>query len=155
MSNNLLTPAAVTYAVMRGYLQPRLEARGWNRTNGRVVSYSPGPSGDPLEQKITAQRAIFLDIGGGPGLALEATYDRVMIGARFVGPQKQYDEAEALALGGDAELVAFGGSADLVPGLRGLFIDRAGGRPTLLLKDNAERYHFTASYIVAAESGFF
>lgn len=141
--------SSATYSDVKAYLSAKLGAE----TGPRRIVFSPGPAGDTQEQKIAAARIVFLEVGGGPGLHLEDTFDRIFIAARMVGMQRSYDDAETLARDVDLALVSFAGTADLTPGVRGLYITRAGGRPQLLLRDSAERYHFTASYIGEFESG--
>lgn len=111
----------------------------------------PGPSGDLVVQKLSPQRIIFATVGGGAGLTLEQLFDRPFITIRTVGRQGSYDDAEALAWAVDTALLQFVsngviGSAPIT------YLTRTGGAPTLLLKDSADRYHFTCSYIAETPS---
>lgn len=111
----------------------------------------PGPT-DGQALKTTPQSVVFLTVGGGPGLTNEATFDRTFVSVRIVGPQHDYEAGQRLAFAVDRALLAYGGS-EILGATYVLGVNRSGGPPTLLLRDNAERYHFTASYIIEAETG--
>jgi hypothetical protein len=140
----------LTYENVRGLVQQRLTAAGYS--DDAMPAFSPGPASDPGELKTSPDAIVFLTVGGGAGLTKEQTFDRPFISAHVVGPQRDYAAGERLALDVDRALLWLDSSDD-VGGSWTLGITRTGGRPALLLKDPAERYHFTASYIAEAETG--
>jgi len=142
------------YERVRSYVETVLTTFGYGTSPEAppMPTFSPGPAGDVGELESSPDAIVFLTVGGGAGLTKESTFDRVFTTAHVVGPQRDFTAAESLALDLDACLLMFGSSDDL-DGTWTLGINRTGGRPALLLKDSAERYHFTASYIAEAETG--
>lgn len=108
-----------------------------------------GPDSDSDLENLSVDRILFIQLGGGPGLIYDGMSDRVTIRLRWIGRQGSYDDAETLALTGDRALL----QAAEVGGVRVNYIDQQGGRPTLLKRDSASRYHFTCSYIAETASG--
>lgn len=114
----------------------------------------PGPPTDPGLQKLSAQRQVFLTLGGGAGLTTEALYDRIFLSTRVFGRQDDYADAENLAAQLDYMLLAATRSGPATIGTaRCLYITRTGGAPQLLLKDTADRYHLSCSYIIETGTG--
>lgn len=110
------------------------------------------PAADPAVMKTPGLIA-FVSVGGGAGLTREMTFDRPFITLRIVGPPQNFDVAESFAMTLDAALLRRRGS-EFVNKHWTLYTTRSGGRPALMMKDNGERYHFTASYVTEVESGF-
>jgi pectin methylesterase-like acyl-CoA thioesterase len=141
-----ILPRMLGFSDVVAYLQPKLAAR----------EFSPMPIFLPIWDDTSAKSptgtpVVVLTVGGGAGLTNEETFDRPFIALRVVSRAQDYAGGEALAMACDADLCAFDGSAYLGL-LWALYITRTGGRPQLLTREN-ERYHFTASYIAAVESG--
>lgn len=105
----------------------------------------PGPYNERTA-KTSPQSMVFATVGNGLGLATEALYDRVMVTLRVLGLQNNYDSAEGLAHDLDRILLdAVNGTQ--IGSVRTLYVHRAGGAPNLVLLDDAERYHFQATYV--------
>lgn len=140
----------LTYGQVRDVVEPKLVAGGFE------FVMDPGPATDENLQKVNNDAIVFLTVGAGAGLHLDNLFDRPFITVEVVGPQNDYDGAESLALALDLALLAFevpfswGVANDAS---RSLSVTRTGGRPTLGVKDTADRYHFTCSYITEAVSG--
>lgn len=114
--------------------------------------FSPGPANDTDLQQITPQTIVFLTLGGGVGLTLEGLYDRPFVAVHIVGPQEDYNTAETVANLIDVALNRVTTNTP-VGNSRTLYFTRSGGKPTLLMRDSAFRYHFTCSYIALTPSG--
>lgn len=108
-------------------------------TTARLMNLSPGS-------------IIFLQLGGGAGLTTEGLFDRVMLTLLVIGDQGDFDGAEQLALDVDRVLAGGVGGNTQVGGTGALYVTRTGGRPSLADLDSGERYHFTGSYIIEAQS---
>jgi hypothetical protein len=121
------------------------------RDAGFEPVFYPGPY-DVNSEQLSPDAMLFLSIGGGPGLHGEAKLDRSLITVRSIGPQSDYDGAEAQAFGLDAIFLAVERNT-VIGTATVLYINRAGGRPELLLHDASGRYHFTCSYVTEATSG--
>lgn len=132
---------------MRDYLAAKL-AEG-----GRTPRIDPGPANLASLQKLSPQEIVFLDVGGGAGLALEYLFDQPFIGTHVVGRQGDYDGAESLAELVDTAFLLVDSNATIGTA-EALYITRTGGRPHLIGKDVADRYHFGCSYIAKAVTGF-
>jgi hypothetical protein len=113
----------------------------------------PGPSSDARLLKLSPNAIIFLSLGDGRGFDTEQLFDQPFIRTRVVGPQNDYVTAEQLAADVDAALCSVVGNT-MVGSALTRFINRAGGAPSLLVRDTAERYHFTCTYITATATGF-
>lgn len=95
---------------------------------------------------------IFAEVGGGAGLMLEHTYDQIFVTLRVLGPSGEYDQTERLAYDLD-RLMNQVDSARFIGSTRVLWIVRTGGAPQLVGFDDADRYHFQATYITPAMTG--
>lgn len=113
------------------------------------VTIDQGPDTDEDLEQLAVDRMLFLMVGSGPGLSYDGMCDRVTIRARWIGPQGNYDAAEAFALLGSNALL----TATEIDGVRVNYVDLQGGRPSLLKRDSASRYHFTCSYVTETASG--
>lgn len=105
--------------------------------------YEPGPN--PAD---VPKRQIVLTRYGGPGEDLEGVTDRISWQVRVIGKQGDggYNDAEAIADAIDIALLSVHSHQDGTEGV--ISIQRVGGAPNPLEKDNAERTHFICSYIV-------
>lgn len=101
----------------------------------------PGP-----EMPDVPGRFIVLTRYGGPGEHFEGILDQIAWQVRVAGLQNQYDDAETIADAIDRALLEVGSQE--VNGLWVSGVQRSGGAPNPLLKDNADRTHFVCSYIV-------
>jgi hypothetical protein len=137
--------APITYDPLKMMVTSELADLGFTPT------IAPGPV-DANSLKLSPDDIVFLMLGSGPGLSLDGLYDRVILTTRCIGKQNDYDQAEALALALDQIMRAF--ATPLPVGLsRSLYFTRTGGRPTEAPRDDADRYHFTCSYITEATTG--
>lgn len=105
-----------------------------------------------ITSKATPNAMIYLAVGSGAGLSKEQVFDRPFITVRTIGLQGDFDSAEQLAEHVDAGFLLLG-SNGIVGSTTVLYVTRSGGKPTLLLKDTADRYHFTCSYITETPTG--
>lgn len=84
---------------------------------------------------------------GGPGEDVEGVIDNVSWQIRVVGPQNDYDTSEDLAIQIDKFFLSW--QSDYMfeggPWLAG--IQRSGGAPAPLVRDDADRTHFICNYI--------
>lgn len=115
---------------------------------------SPGPASDLLAQKLTPNELVFITVGGGSPQTNEGLFDRPLIEIRVIGKQANYHSAEDLAHYIDNGLLAID-SMGLIGSARVMPIARSGGAPILLMRDDANRYHFTCSYIAETLSEIF
>lgn len=88
-----------------------------------------------------AGKCLVLTLVGGPGYQMEHMADVRNWQVRTIGEQNDYNSAEALAYLVDRAFEAREDRAHHV-----LMITRSGSPPTPLLVDDAERWHFVATY---------
>lgn len=138
------------HADVKAYVQPLIAAR----VKAGQLALEPTylPMFEPMMMKGQGPFVV-LNVGGGAGLTKEHVFDRPFVGVRVVSRSQDFDGGEALALALDEDLCAFDHSGRL-GSLQTSYITRTGGRPQLSDRDNAERYHFTATYITEVETGF-
>lgn len=136
----------LTYADVEGYLTAALPGLGVDP----LPTFVPGPGSDGVIQDFSPDTMVILTVGGGPGLDSEELFDRGGVQARTIGPQHDYNGAEALAQAVDKAMIALDHSQQ-INGKRLLSVLRTGGSPTLLLKDDGDRYQFTCNYIWEVE----
>jgi len=134
------------YADVSGYLTTALEALQYDP----LPYFDPGPASDAVIQDLSPNMMVIVTVGGGSGLDSEELFDRPGIQIRAIGPQTDYAGAEQLAQDIDRALVALD-SSQSINGKWTLSVVRSGGSPSLLLKDDGERYHFTCNYIWEVE----
>jgi hypothetical protein len=149
----------LTYREVADWLTAGLTARGYGtqqpdvdpslRTMPRIVH---GPYSDQVA-KQSPGALVVVSVGGGAGLSLEQTYDQKFITVRAVGLPNQYDAAESLAYDLDGLLVGVSSPA-VIGQTRVLYVARTGGAPELIDYDDADRYHFQATYLTPAMTGF-
>lgn len=137
------------FADLKTFITPKLAARGYSP----LPTISPGPSTDVRLLKLTPNALVFMSLGDGRGFDTEQLFDQPFIRVRVIGTLNNYDYAEQLAYDIDADLCSVVGNA-MVGNALARFINRAGGAPSLLLRDAGERYHFTCTYITATATGF-
>lgn len=139
-----------TYTQTRDFLRARLISMfGYDPTKlPEFVQGVPGsePASDTIDDTVT------LTAFPGPGLILEQTYDRVGWGVDVAGKQGDYDSCETLADQIDKAFLSVHTPED-VGGVRTLTVQRAGGRPTIIAVDNADRWHAGCSYVAQVQSG--
>lgn len=105
------------------------------------VWFEPGPSLPDIPGRF-----IMLTRYGGPGEHFEGVLDQIAWQVRVAGLQNDYDDAESIA---DAIDVAFLSiHSQYIDGNWVSGVQRVGGAPNPLLKDDAERTHFVCSYII-------
>lgn len=142
----------LTYGDLKSFTSAGLTAAGYGVDDGPLMPWiQPGP---PLPQfvKASPNALVFLTPGVGAGLDMEQLFDRPSTNVRVYGPQGDFDAAEALAQTIDKLYLAVNGNAT-VGDTKVLYIVRAGGSPALYGYDEADRYIFTCSYIIEAQTG--
>lgn len=100
----------------------------------------------------TVNRAVVITIGGGPGLTLEQTYDRILVSVDVAGYQHNHQSAHDLARDIDRKMLAVSSTRD-VGNVRVAFINRAGGPPVPVSVDDGDRLHLGCSYLWQVRSG--
>lgn len=100
----------------------------------------------------TVNKAVVITLGGGPGLILEQTYDRVFVSVDCAGDQLDPESAYALSRDVDRAMLAVTSPRD-VDGVRVLFVNRAGGAPVAVNVDDGDRLHLSCSYLWQVRSG--
>jgi hypothetical protein len=123
--------------------------KGWLTEVGYdpLPYFDPGPGTDLNAIDASPGRLVLLTIGSGAGFTTEQVFDRPMVQVRTAGLQSDYSDAEKLSQDCDRAMTAVAQS-QFLNGKWCLSINRLSGSPLLLLKDDADRYHFTCSYIV-------
>lgn len=134
------------YRDVKGFVQGTLD------DNAIVATIDPGPASDEDLLDLSPGRIVFLTVGGGAGLALEAQFDRPFIDLRCIGEQGDYSDAENLAVVLDLAFIRLGSNFSIGP-FNGLYVTRTGGGPTLDRRDSGNRYHLTCSYVTQTKSG--
>lgn len=121
----------------------------------RLPLFDIGPPTDLLLQKLSPNATVFVTVGDGTGLTTEDTFDQPFIRIRAIGEQNDAEGSEQLALDLDVGLlrVSNAGFPQLLGNATVLYVSRLGGRPSLLEKDKANRYHWVGTYITEAPSG--
>lgn len=87
---------------------------------------------------------------GGPGEELEGVMDAISWQVRVAGLQDNYVDAESIADVFDVALLNIK-SSDNPGGVHVAGVQRVGGAPSPLLKDDADRTQFVCSYILHTE----
>lgn len=105
----------------------------------------------PLDPDKYPGAMLVLQNYGGPGEDVEGLLDDVSWQVRTIGRQSDYYDAENMANAIDIGLLSWRSARmfDGGPWLTG--IQRVGGAPSPLQRDNADRVHFVASYILSVE----
>lgn len=114
--------------------------------------YIPGSQTDPKNAKRATQEMVFINIGSGTGTNTEMLFDGVFVALIVAGRQANYESAETLANQLDRIMLRVStktqiGQANVAS------INRSGGAPAQMARDNADRYIFTCSYLVDTELG--
>lgn len=130
------------YSDVKGFLEAGLTSLDYDA----LPYFSPGPGTDPNIQAEAPDTMVVLTVGSGPGLDSEQIFDQAGIQVRAIGPQQDYDGGEQLAQDIDRLLVAIDHSQN-VNNKWTLSVLRTGGPPSMLLKDDGDRYHFTCNYV--------
>lgn len=130
------------------YLKSFLTGIGYNPLP--VFSAGPGANDDALDE--SPDRLVLLSFGSGAGMSNEYVFDNPALQVRTAGKQMDYNDAEQLAFDVDKGLLKYDHSM-FMGTVWITSIQRAGGNPALLLKDNGDRYNFTCTYIVGAQAG--
>jgi Bacteriophage minor capsid protein len=133
----------LTFSDVETYLQGYLLAL--DRYNP-LPYFDPGPGATLDSQDMNPDRMVICWIAAGAGFDSEMVFDRPMVQIRTIGLQMNYSDAEQLAYDCDRGMTAIDHS-QYINGKWVLAITRSGGGPTLLMKDDGDRYHFTCSYI--------
>lgn len=95
----------------------------------------------------------------GPGMVIEWAYEVAAFQIRAVGdqfrgdPEAAQDDAEDLAFEVDQALLG-GTWPRQIGGLKVQWIKRAGGGPSLLEMDDADRAHMVCTYLIEIQSGY-
>ena len=135
----------LAYVDVQSYLETQLTGLGYDP----LPLFEPGPATNIITQDLSPGMMVIISIGSGPGYDMEKVFDRVMVQIRAIGNQQDYTSAESLAYDIDRQMGDLNGptATRWINGKRILEINRAGGAPTLLLLDDAERHHFTCNYV--------
>lgn len=142
----------LTYSDLETFTAAGLTALGYGVDDGPLMPLiQPGP---PLPQfvKSSPNSLVFLTPGTGAGLDSEHLFDRPFVNVRVYGTQMDYSATETLAQDIDRIFLAVTGNAT-VGDTKVLYITRAGGSPALYGYDDADRYVFTCSYLIEAQTG--
>lgn len=140
----------ITNDELKSFVEQGLSAKGYLDSGPkRMPLISSGPAADLSRLRKSPQSIVFLTMGGGPGFSTEQLFDRVNVGARCVGPQGNEEAARQLAADVDSIMTSVV-SNKVIGGSLVLWINRALGQPSLLIRDSAERYHFTCTYQMEA-----
>lgn len=135
--------ATLTYADVQGYIAGYLTSLG---TYNPLPFFDPGPDADLVLQDQSPNYMVMIVVGGGAGLDVEEVFDRALVHIRTIGNQEDYTGAEKLAQDVDRGMNAIA-SSQSINNKWTLSIVRSGGAPSLLLRDDGDRYHFTCNYI--------
>lgn len=125
-----------TFAQMQAFLAPHAPDDMW---------FEPGPDLPDVPGRFTV-----LTRYGGPGEDLEGAMDGISWQVRVAGLQGDYNDAEAIADAYDVALLNIL-SSDNPEGVHVAGVQRVGGAPNPLLKDDADRWQFVCSYILHTE----
>lgn len=87
----------------------------------------------------------------GPGYSLEQMIDTVAFQARYIGPPGNPDDARILAAMADKAITRHRWPAVLAETYV-VEIRRAGGKPALDRRDNADRTHYVCTYLADVEA---
>lgn len=148
MTQPLWDPSAPAVAYLRVEdLEQLLRDRGL----GLGVAVYPGSAGLPLPDDPGPILVVTLLPGFGPNT--EGVVEHMQFQVRTVGPQGSYNDARDLAVRVDKALVPVQGqnSPLTLNGLRVFEITRDGG-PQHILRDDANRHHFTCTYSIQLEA---
>jgi hypothetical protein len=149
----------LTYQQVADWLDARLDGLGYGTQQPDVdpaLRTKPRLVHGPYSERVAKQSPgalVVVSVGGGAGLTLEHLYDQRFITIRAVGLPNQYDQAERLAYDLDGLLVGVNSPA-VIGQTRVLYVARTGGAPELIDYDEADRYHFQATYLTPAMTGF-
>ena len=110
----------------------------------------PGPPTNVDADDYAPESLVIISLWPGTGLDAEELFDRAGVQLRTVGRQMDYMSAERLACDCDYAMTSLGISQE-INGKWTVDIWRAGGSPTLVLKDDGDRYHFFCNYIWEVE----
>lgn len=104
----------------------------------------------PYEADIPGEHIIATGYGG-PGEDTDGTMDNVSWQFRVIGKQNNYESAEDVAQRLDKGFLSWHSArmSEGGPWLAG--IQRSGGAPAPLLRDDSDRTHFVCSYIFSVE----
>jgi hypothetical protein len=119
-------------------------------TYSPLPSFVPGPATNLDAEDFAPEQLVIISFMPGMGLDAEELFDRQGVQLRAVGAQMDYMGAEKLAQDCDKAMM----SIDISQNINGkwtLDIWRAGGGPTLVQKDDGDRYHFFCNYIWEVE----
>jgi Bacteriophage minor capsid protein len=136
----------LAYVDVETYVSVQLTTLGYSR----LPVFTPGPATDLNVQDLSPNEIVIITVGGGAGMDSELLFDRPGVQIRTIGRQDDYNSAEALAQAVDktmGDMGIYASATRTINGKRVLSIVRTGGAPSLLLKDDGDRYHFTCNYI--------
>jgi hypothetical protein len=135
------------YSSLRDYLQSDLTTR---RGYAEAPFFAPGPADDDAVDQVPGAMVV-LTLGGGGPLEVSNLYDTPFAQIEAIGAQFDYDGAAKLATDLDRGMLRVD-SAVTMGGVRVLAINRQGGAPSPLRRDDGERYHFVCGYVLTVES---
>jgi hypothetical protein len=110
----------------------------------------PGPATNVDAEDYAPEALVIISLWPGQGLVTEGLFDRAGVQLRTIGKQMDYQSAELLAMDCDKAMT----SIEISQHINGKWVVdiwRAGGSPTLVLKDDGDRYHFFCNYIWEVE----
>lgn len=142
------------YTNVEAWLKPLLQDQSEPDPDQRLPLFVRGPmTAANQDAWDRPEPTVVLTLGGGPGLELEGTFDRVMLSVDVAGDQGDPDSSEDLALRLDAAVCGVASPVD-IDGVRTLSGQRAGGRPSATGVDDGDRWHFGCSYVLRVRSGY-
>lgn len=107
------------------------------------VEILPGPD---YHRSPNPGRLLIVSPNAGAGTTTDDLFDQPFFQVRSVGQQGDYADAEALAFAVDSMLFSTAGVQ--MGATRTLRSQRVGGGPSLLVYDEADRYHFVGTYLI-------
>lgn len=129
----------ITFAQIKAFSRGILD-----NANLDQVSIFPGPEVEDVPDETLVWTPF-----PGSGLELEGVLDRRAWQMRAIGAQEDYESAETIANVIDIAFISHHSSE--VGGLWVPSIERVGGAPTPLMKDDAGRTHFVGSYLISVQ----
>lgn len=129
-----------TFTQMKAFTREILD-----NANLQAVAVHPGPGLPDVPDE-----SVVWSPYGGPGLEMDGALDGRSWQFRAIGRQNDYESAEEIATVLDIAFISHFSSK--VGDLWVTSIERVGGAPSPLTRDNGNRTHFVCSYVFSVES---
>jgi hypothetical protein len=106
-----------------------------------------------IDQMPDTGRVIFITMQPGPGLELEGLLDNPAFNIQCRGAERDYEDAEAIALEVDSIILEYGHLGFEMSDVVVQMMDRTGGAPQQInIADRASRFAFSCNYYAKAFS---